>query len=513
MIADQKHIINKVFVEVDTNSTSVAYKLKDNLDVFLKENILPYLESYFKSIEKQLPAGIVQIPQLNLEINVSSQNNFEALKTDTKEKLVQKIASMLKTPAQQENLILMDAQERQVKSLLFFIEHGYAPWWKTTGDSALFKSADFISISSSHDFQNRFVALLKKSSAKKRSILQFTDKELLLLLQAIFKPQNEVGLVNQQVVGQLKSLSSFSRMFVWNAIIDYLLLKNEAILIQKLHTELVKKRNITSTISKNGLSFAEITLSIIKHLLTIKKEIIIAILQKPVESTSQKNETIASSIMSICSEIGLSNKATSILQSVKHQQTPKRNQTKLLDEDHVIQDTSYQEDRHPISPDAYYVQNAGLVIVQPYIARFFQNCGLLDDTNTFIDREMAVHALHYLATKKEQQWESDMVFEKFICGIPIKDSINRHVELSDDIKNQAEELLKSVIENWGALGNASTDLLRHEFLQREGKLSFKDDNPKIIIERKTQDLLVDKLPWGISLFKLPWFDMLIFTDW
>ena len=140
-------------------------------------------------------------------------------------------------------------------------------------------------------------------------------------------------------------------------------------------------------------------------------------------------------------------------------------------------------------------------------------CGIIDENNSIKDVDLAIHTLHYLATKKEQQLESEMPFEKFLCGIPIKTPIKRHIQLSDIIKEQAEELLTSVIENWGILNNASTDLLRHEFLQRQGKLSFKEDNPKIVIERKTQDILVDRLPWGIGICRLPWLDHLVFTNW
>ncbi|MDO7174057.1 contractile injection system tape measure protein [Mariniflexile sp. AS56] len=510
MITEQKHIINKVFLEVDVKSISVAYKLKDNLDVFLKEDVLPYLERYFNSIEHKLPADIVQLPQLNLEVYVDGHNNFELLKKDTREKLVKEIDKLIKDPRPSENLILINYEERQIQTLLFFIEHGYAPWWKTATGSVLFTLADFKRCLSSDAFQNKFVTLLKKNSVKKRCILQFENKELQLLLNTIFKSEKEAELLNTEVIGKLKPLRSSSRMFIWTTIIDYMLSKNEKVLIQKLYAKLVEEINIKD---EKAQFFAETTLIILKQLLRINKEITITVLKRPAGETSQKKETLSESILSLCSEIGLSDKAGSVLKPVGNQKTSKKNKIKPLGNNKVKQGIAYEENSNDSNPKTYYVQNAGLVIVHPYISHFLQNCRLLKDDNTFIDREMAVHALHYLATKKEQQFESDMVFEKFICGIPIKDSINRHIKLSEDIKNQAEELLKAVIENWGGLGSASTDLLRNEFLQRCGKLSFNDDNPKIIIERKTQDILVDKLPWGIGVFKLPWLDKLIFIDW
>ena len=138
---------------------------------------------------------------------------------------------------------------------------------------------------------------------------------------------------------------------------------------------------------------------------------------------------------------------------------------------------------------------------------------MLNDAGKIVNLELAIHLLHYLATKKEQQYESNMVFEKFLCGIAIEQSIRREIIIPEALKLKAEKLLEAVITHWEALNNPSTDLLRNEFLQRAGKLSFKNENPKIIVERKVFDLLLDKLPWTLSLSKLPWIDKLIYTDW
>jgi len=160
-----------------------------------------------------------------------------------------------------------------------------------------------------------------------------------------------------------------------------------------------------------------------------------------------------------------------------------------------------------------HINNAGLILLHPYLKDFFKNCNLLDQENQIIDPAKAVHVLHYVATKREQQFESNMVFEKILCGVPIQQSIQRTIELSEELKANTEELLEAVLGNWGVLKNASPDLLRSEFLQRFGKISFKEVNPKITVERKVHDILLDKLPWNIGISRLPWLDHLLFTDW
>jgi hypothetical protein len=161
----------------------------------------------------------------------------------------------------------------------------------------------------------------------------------------------------------------------------------------------------------------------------------------------------------------------------------------------------------------YQVNNAGLIILHPYLKDFFQYCDLLDEDQQLIDKEMAVHLLHYLATKQEQQYESNMLFEKVLCGVPIKEPVERTIRLSEKHKEMAEDLLEAVLTNWGVLKNASPDLLRNEFLQRLGKINFKENNPKLTVERKVHDILLDKLPWNIGICRLPWLDHLLFTDW
>lgn len=165
-------------------------------------------------------------------------------------------------------------------------------------------------------------------------------------------------------------------------------------------------------------------------------------------------------------------------------------------------------------PKSHLIRNAGLILLHPFLKQFFNSCGFLDKENKIIKPNEAVHLLHYVATKKEQQFENNLIFEKFLCNLPIQSSIERNIVLSDELKEKSEELLRAVLQNWSILKNSSNDLLRNEYLQREGKLDLTKDNPTLTIERKTQDILLDtKLPWNLSLCKLPWMKELIFTNW
>jgi hypothetical protein len=68
------------------------------------------------------------------------------------------------------------------------------------------------------------------------------------------------------------------------------------------------------------------------------------------------------------------------------------------------------------------VQNSGLILLHPFIHRFFVHIGI-DGNNGVVfagEKDLAIQALHYLATGQEDFFEADLVFVKFLCGVPLK---------------------------------------------------------------------------------------------
>jgi hypothetical protein len=118
-----------------------------------------------------------------------------------------------------------------------------------------------------------------------------------------------------------------------------------------------------------------------------------------------------------------------------------------------------------------------------------------------------------LATGDENVFEGNMIMEKFLCGVPLKIPVQKMSLLTESIKNEANELLSEVVRNWPALKNTSADGLREAFIQRDGKLIQEDTKYRLIVERKAQDVLLERLSWNISMIKLPWISKLIYTEW
>ena len=159
------------------------------------------------------------------------------------------------------------------------------------------------------------------------------------------------------------------------------------------------------------------------------------------------------------------------------------------------------------------VENAGLVLLHPFLKHFFNGIGLLDENNNITDKVLATHVLHYIATGNENDFEQTMLLEKYLVGLDPFESIPREITISEAIKTETEKLFAAIRENWTPMKSSSIVAVRETFIQRQGKLINESPNPRLVVERKTVDILLNQLNWTISIIRLPWLDEIIFVEW
>ncbi len=160
------------------------------------------------------------------------------------------------------------------------------------------------------------------------------------------------------------------------------------------------------------------------------------------------------------------------------------------------------------------ITNAGLVILHPFLKYFFEGLGLMAN-DQFVDDHSAnkgIHLLQYCANGMSDTPEEQLLLNKILCGIPPSAPVPRHAELTDLEKEECEHLLKTVLSQWTILKTDSPDALRTTFLNREGMLS-NESGWTLKVQRNTIDILLDRLPWSISLIKLPWNKEIIYVEW
>jgi hypothetical protein len=176
------------------------------------------------------------------------------------------------------------------------------------------------------------------------------------------------------------------------------------------------------------------------------------------------------------------------------------------------QNTSISVSQHPDAGEGLFIDNAGLVILHPFLPQFFAALGIAAE-DKLLQPERALGLLHFLTTGQCIAPEYELVLPKILCNMPLGAPVDSDMALTAAEQAEAAALLQAVIRNWQALRNTSPDGLRGEFLLRPGKMSVRNDDWLLQVESRTCDILLEQLPWGIAMIKLPWMAKMLWVEW
>ncbi len=154
----------------------------------------------------------------------------------------------------------------------------------------------------------------------------------------------------------------------------------------------------------------------------------------------------------------------------------------------------------------YFIENAGLVLLHPFILQLFKKAGYLqEDVQIKIEHQTeAILLLQYAIQGQVDFEEPGLLLNKILCGLDISGIINTNEKLTEEHKVMVNDLITAVISHWKILGNTSVEGFRNSFLKRKGKLVITGEGYELQVESLAYDILLDHLPWGISMIKLPW---------
>jgi len=162
--------------------------------------------------------------------------------------------------------------------------------------------------------------------------------------------------------------------------------------------------------------------------------------------------------------------------------------------------------------ECIYIENAGLVIAAPFLGNFLQRCGLIRD-GALTDPSRAVCLLQCLVNGSLAAKEYELSLNKILCGLDMSDALNECGPVTAQEAAEAEQLLAAIIKYWTIIKNTSIEGLRESFLQRNGKLSRKGDDWLLQVEQKPYDMLLEHLPWTISLIRLSFMQCSLYVEW
>jgi Contractile injection system tape measure protein len=163
------------------------------------------------------------------------------------------------------------------------------------------------------------------------------------------------------------------------------------------------------------------------------------------------------------------------------------------------------------------VNHAGLILLHPFLNPFLTTVDLYDPEQPAIapaQLPRAAALLHFLAAGSAEPYEYELGAIKILLGLePETPLLLGSGLLTESDRREAESLLEAVLAHWTILKNTSISGLRSSFLQRSGLLSRTEAGWRLQIERQSFDMLLDSLPWSISLIKLPWMKYLLYNEW
>ncbi|MCR9173734.1 MAG: contractile injection system tape measure protein [bacterium] len=165
--------------------------------------------------------------------------------------------------------------------------------------------------------------------------------------------------------------------------------------------------------------------------------------------------------------------------------------------------------------DSVYIENAGIIIMWPFLRQFFEVLELTKD-NSFVSIAASIRGvqlLQYMCTGETSHPEHELILNKLLCGIPVNIPIDNSFELSPKERETADSMVKGVLANWSGMEETSVEALRETFFIRAAKISFEDETNDMHVEKKAVDILLDRLPWSFTFVNLPWMKKPLRTIW
>jgi len=514
-------IIRKERVKIRTDDVQLALRARQHFNDALQYDLIRILEKVFSQFS--FPDGYTNISKISIDLGILTAQDFEQdflrlfeskliselrkyvvkqgdyIDTELKHRNEQNTRdSFSDTPA-----IYHSRKQQQFAALMYFIQNGIFPWWYKKDLQTPEELLDNLTEEETKALLLKILTLPETDAdAARRKVcdrifihLPAGKHEKLILALVALRHSDELTASSNTLIN---NKSSLTQLF--------------SISVKDLHKQLfyffsVNKATGNSNVVVEFFSFLKEARNISLPILINKLETVI------VDDLEFKDEL--KKFTKPGAEIKSGVAAAERRPGAEKENGPVRYHQEGLS---AKNKPKHKPKYTPAQPEeeGIYVNNAGLVLLHPFLPVFFTKLELLNDMQQFVSvsaQQKAAVLLYYLQCNKEQYKEWEMALNKIICGIVSDDVLSEDIVLSEKEKDECQALLQTVADYWEALKGASTEALQNTFILREGKISWKEDYWLLQIERTAVDILLERLPWGFATIKLPWLNHLIYTEW
>lgn len=487
----QNHIIYSKTVELEFYNREENLFIQNHIAGLVKDKLLPAMETLF---DAQTASGkTIKIESLELDLGKLNQRDWEYdFVNETIYQLRQKLNEIVSfsTAAEVYEVSYKDDQplvnniqsaDEAINRFNYFLQRGTLPW-----NASQQSANDLLNIILEAAKRNKLSGTQKRKisgsifyadETLKRFLLQFTDAYLSGFLEHVLQVADATQIIGgyYKIITEHKALTySRVRTIAWLMAFLHHYSENEP------GTADHPKATIVSILNKE---FSTVHPQVISNILDADTKLK-ALLQQH--------------------EIGVG-KDTQDGNSSSQQQT-------------LNEPTKFQkQNKKPIgtSSKEYFINNAGLIILSPFLKQMFINLGL-GTAKEFVSEEARQHAVllsQYLITGETEIAEHALLLNKILCGYPVDKTLPSTFKATEEEKKQCHELLQSVLEYWKELKTTKPGSLLNTYILRNGKLVDKGEYWLMQVEYKAVDIMLQFLPWSIGIIYFPWMQKRLMVEW
>ena len=477
-----QHLVKKQVIEITCSKRMDVFRLQQQVSNHYWQEVLPLLATVFNELSDE--GEVIRINQLEIDLGFISEK--EMSETRWNDEILSRIRMQLYEKLrgkEKDKLIVHEVARMSIcKQWLFYMQKGYLPWNVLRIDEAWYYkvlevlASDFTAIAEVRKLIRQNPGVIRRIIEQHDEgyliklievLTAVSQRELPEMLEALAQLVSSHAILPTLVPG--KNKNELKRR-IWYWVLELAATEQNRPgplqLIEKLLLQNTTHYDISRIMSDANPSFFTIILP-------------------PVRKLYQEPELFS------------------------------ENQLVLQREKKIDTDNNESKADSGIDEEGIFVQQAGLVLIHPFLYSLFKRLQLLSESK-FADKseqQKGIYILHYIASGSPVADEHELVVPKVLCEWPVEMPVEKNIEITADELNEADNMLQAAIEQWPVLKNTSVAGLREAFLQRNGKLFTKNDKLHLQVEAASIDVLLDQLPWNLSMIKLPWMKAILRVDW
>lgn len=489
-------------IDITINAKCDAFELNNAIREWYYESFLPLLNKTLDQIDST--DFLLMIDELNIDLEMEYHTSFlKGMEKKLIENILQQISSGSTNNEKGQNIKKLPSLNHFWDTFIFYLENGFLPWQRTlsSGQGLQVELSQKFEKIEREEIKKLRKALYQKEASKRFVNLAFSNPGFESMIGMISGNMAEFGpssflhadlaklseLINLNATPIEKSSGSNS-------------IAVEKTIYQKLLTLISKQNHGVSSIT----ILQDLLPEYLSQLETPKSEHIeidfnCEAVKAVIENTiSTKNEYQANAK----NNSGTENNVPTI---------GKEEDSNALSEeknDEALLNKKVEE----AAKDGIFINNAGLIIAAPFLPTLFEKTGLLTE-GKLNNPDTAIALCYYLLKGHSNFTEFELALIKILCGVPLNQAVSFDSELSEEMRHEANELLNAILTHWQVLKGTSIGGLREAFFYRNGKIISDYNSWHLRVEQKPYDMLLQQLPWNITMIKFSWMEKALMTEW